>query len=486
MASGAAYNRLEAEPDGQAYGHHNDDLEDLDLPEFVDRTALSKEDRKRLWWRNAIVNLMFIAAWFIVAIILSVYNKWMFSPDRYGFSWPLFVTMLHMFIQFVLAALVRNVWPLKFRPLHNPNKKDYGRKVIPTAIATGLDIGLSNFSLKTITLSFYTMCKSSSLIFVLFFAFLFKLEKFSLRLVGVILLIFVGVLMMVATETQFVFLGFVLVTSASALGGLRWSLTHLLLKQKEVGMDNPAAAIYWLAPVMGVSLAFVSLLLEDWASIFGSKFFDSMQHALSSVLFLAIPGTMAFFMVLTEYYIIQRAGVVPMSIAGIAKEVTQISVSAWLFGDELTPLNVAGVAVTVCGIALYTYHKYRKTVDLQGPGNFEQNNFEQNVALSRGDYVHDGSSLELDERIPLTLPGSITSALESSEKDNSVIPSNVGHAEDLVNAENQDDGSNAAFIVHSAAGTGSSSLPIGEFETSGTTGAARRGDGVATERTRFS
>lgn len=47
--------------------------------------------------------------------------------------------------------------------------------------------------------------------------------------------------------------------------------------------------------------------------------------------------------------IIQRAGVVPMSIAGIAKEVSTITISAWFFGDELTPLNITGVAVTVCG-----------------------------------------------------------------------------------------------------------------------------------------
>lgn len=47
--------------------------------------------------------------------------------------------------------------------------------------------------------------------------------------------------------------------------------------------------------------------------------------------------------------IIQRTGVVPMSIAGIAKEVTTISISAWFFGDQLTPLNIVGVAITVCG-----------------------------------------------------------------------------------------------------------------------------------------
>lgn len=51
--------------------------------------------------------------------------------------------------------------------------------------------------------------------------------------------------------------------------------------------------------------------------------------------------------------IIQRVGVVPMSIAGIAKEVATISVSAVLFGDELTPLNISGVAVTVCGKSIH-------------------------------------------------------------------------------------------------------------------------------------
>ena len=145
------------------------------------------------------------------------------------------------------------------------------------------------------------MCKSSSLIFVLIFAFLFKLEKFSLRLVGVILLIVVGVIMMVATETRFELLGFILITSASALSGLRWSLTQLLLKSKKMGMNTPPATIFWLAPVMGVSLAVVSLAIDDWGAIFKSKFFDGIDSTLSTVLFLAIPGIMAFVMVLTEY-----------------------------------------------------------------------------------------------------------------------------------------------------------------------------------------
>lgn len=99
-------------------------------------------------------------------------------------------------------------------------------KVFPCALATSLDIGLSNLSLKTITLSFYSMCnsktchighevltfiqamcKSSTLAFVLVFAFLFRLEKPSIKLICIILIIIVGVLLMVSDETEFELVG---------------------------------------------------------------------------------------------------------------------------------------------------------------------------------------------------------------------------------------------------------------------------------------
>ncbi|KAF4563432.1 Triose-phosphate Transporter [Pleurotus pulmonarius] len=340
---------------------------DLDHAGHLNVHLASIAEKKKLWWKNAIINSAFIASWFLFATVLSLYNKWMFSPDHLGFGFPLFVTTLHMFVQFALAALLRLFWPGRFRPPRSPSRADYGKKAVPTAIATSLDIGLSNLSLKTITLSFYTMCKSSSLIFVLLFAFLFRLEKFSFRLVGVIFLIFCGVLLMVATETHFILTGFILVISASALGGFRWSLTQLLLKDKKMGMDNPAATVYWLAPAMGVTIGIVSAVVENWAVVFQSPHFSGLGRILRTIIYLISPGVVAFCMVMSEFYIIQRVGVVPMSIAGIAKEVTTITLSAWFFGDQLTPLNITGVGITACGIALFTFHKYRKSIESTVP-----------------------------------------------------------------------------------------------------------------------
>ncbi len=100
-------------------------------------------EKKRLWWRTAVINVVFIASWYVVcpalkmqwdpiinfrfffAMLLSIYNKWMFSAEHFGFPAPLFVTTMHMFIQFLLAAALRHARPNSFRPVHNPTPKDY-------------------------------------------------------------------------------------------------------------------------------------------------------------------------------------------------------------------------------------------------------------------------------------------------------------------------------------------------------------------------
>ena len=157
------------------------------------------------------------------------------------------------------------------------------------------------------------MIKSSSLVFVLLFAFIFRLEIFSMRLIGVIFLICVGVLLMVATETQFVLGGFLLCLSGSALAGLRWSLTQLLLKNKQLGLDHPVATIFWLSPIMGLTLAIVSASIDRWSDLVGSRFFDGTAATLQTCFLLTVPGVLAFCMILSEYLWVHSFPILQMS-----------------------------------------------------------------------------------------------------------------------------------------------------------------------------
>lgn len=74
---------------------------------------------------NAVWAIYVLLYRFFFATLLSVYNKWMFSPAHFGFPAPVFVTTIHMVVQFGLAATLRAFWPKKFRPPENPIPRDY-------------------------------------------------------------------------------------------------------------------------------------------------------------------------------------------------------------------------------------------------------------------------------------------------------------------------------------------------------------------------
>jgi solute carrier family 35, member C2 len=204
------------------------------------------------------------------------------------------------------------------------------------------------------------MCKSSVLGFVLVFAFMFGLEKPSWKLGAVIATMTVGVLLMVAGETEFKLGGFILIMTAAASSGLRWSLTQILLI-RHPATSNPFSSIFFLAPVMFVTLLVIALPVEGLVDLYYAFMKLGHQHGfLAAPAILLFPGCLAFLMTASEFALLQRTSVVTLSICGIFKEVLTISTAALVFGDELTPINGVGLVITILTIAAYNYIKIKK------------------------------------------------------------------------------------------------------------------------------
>nr|XP_060639486.1 solute carrier family 35 member C2-like [Anolis sagrei ordinatus] len=127
------------------------------------------------------------------SIGITFYNKWLMR----SFSFPLFMTLLHLMVIFLLSGLARRGRGLglgggakagggaSLRGGHAPKRAPrpllpwdaYLRQVGPAALSTALDVGLSNWSFLYITVSLYTMTKSSAVLFILFFSLVFRLEE---------------------------------------------------------------------------------------------------------------------------------------------------------------------------------------------------------------------------------------------------------------------------------------------------------------------
>lgn len=204
------------------------------------------------------------------------------------------------------------------------------------------------------------MCKSSSLAFVLCFAFLFRLESPTIKLILIIATMTIGVIMMVAGEAAFDVIGFILVIAAAFFSGFRWALTQILLLRNPA-TSNPFSSIFFLAPVMFVSLAIIAIPVEGFVELGnGLKSLVELKGAFLGIGILIFPGTLAFLMTASEFALLQRTSVVTLSICGIFKEVVTITAAGIVFDDPLTPINISGLLVTIASIAAYNYIKITK------------------------------------------------------------------------------------------------------------------------------
>ena len=243
--------------------------------------------RKRL-----VLIVLNLAGWFTVSIGLTMYNKWMFFYS--GFHFPLLVSSLHIAIKIPLAAAA--MCKLGVPGLRLARSRQ-SLLLIITGCATALDIGLSNLAFLFISVTSYTIGKSSVPMWILLMSVALGLQRPSAPLAGVVAAIVAGITVSTSPgpgpspspslgsgpsrkadphsspttdpnpnpdqlasvdPTEVVAhatgqdasndaggdgnttLGLALVLCASLLSAVRWSLTHLLLK--DLAAPAPAAA----------------------------------------------------------------------------------------------------------------------------------------------------------------------------------------------------------------------------------------------------
>lgn len=331
---------------------------------YPDRTSDSAS-------QNALA-VLYIAGWYFFSMSISIYNKWMFGRGL-DFRFPLFVTAFHQFCLCCMSFSLLYFRP-KLRPTVNATPKLWGslaialgqyvRQILPCASASAGDIGLSNVSFTYISLSLYTMLKTSSLIFVLMFGLLFRLERFNWRLVIIVMVMTGSVMMMTLRppNSQSVKdddhnpVGIVLVLAASLISGLRWSFTQLLLKKNEY-TKHPVLTIFYISPSMIVLLFVAGLFVEGWGNFMTLPIWAS-QGTFGTLLLMVVPGFLAFMMTLCEFQLLSMALVLTLSIAGIFKELLTIMLGSVIFGDKLSPVNCVGLVITFLDILWYNHYRY--------------------------------------------------------------------------------------------------------------------------------
>lgn len=311
-----------------------------------------------LWYSLRTVLLIF--TYFVPSIGLTFYQRWLYQSFRF----PLTVVLIHLLVKYGLATVIRLLLIYQQgRPRVMLNWKEYIVAVSPTGIFSGIDIGLSNWGLELVTVSLYTMTKSTTIVFILAFAILFKLEKKSWSLCTIVVMISIGLFLFTYEATEFNVFGFVLLLFASVSSGVRWTCTQMLLQKSKMGMRNPIDMIYHMQPWMIASVLPFAIAEEAIPLLSNCQTFRSTEYSvfLSLASKILLGAVIAFFMEVTEVMVVTYTSSLTLSIAGIFKELFMLILAVVCNGDKMSPLNFVGLLVCLGGIISHVAHKIQTT-----------------------------------------------------------------------------------------------------------------------------
>lgn len=236
---------------------------------------------------------------------------------------------------------------------------------IPCGLVTALDVGLSNLSLVRITITFFTMIKSSSPIWVILSAFLFGLEKITCSLLTVGGLIVIGELLTAFGEVDFDLIGFFLCLTAAVCSGIRWTLVQFKLNTLDPPLKGSVGVMRVLSPAMFGFMVILSAAIErPWTKLGpeNGDYFSTFENGLKTISLGLTGAVIAIAMVLCEFWLILKSNAIVLMIGGVIKELITILVGVTLFGDDLNLINITGIVVVFLGVFLYkaTLHLNRE------------------------------------------------------------------------------------------------------------------------------
>ena len=312
------------------------------------------------------------------------------------FPCPLLLTSIHFAIQWIFSHIACAMFPeqLGSGRVAMMTWREWASISVPCGVVTALDVGLSNLALVSITLTFYTMVKSSTPVWVLGWAYLFKIERITWPLIGVISVIAAGEFLTVYGEVDFVPRGFVLCLAASILSGARWTLVQLNLQKLDPPLKSTIVTMKLLAPSMFWSMFLLSIVIErPWIKL---RNVDNDNELLTVLILGLLGGTFAIFMILCELYLILRATAIILMIGGVVKELTTIVIGVSIFGDKLNITNTTGVCIVFSGVVMYkvVFHLEKKdtqTTDMMEAVPTEEQPDEEVMFTDEDDAILDGN-----------------------------------------------------------------------------------------------
>jgi len=335
------------------------------------KKELTEQMKSSNFWTIAFRTLALVSFYYAASIGLTFYQKWLIKKLQF----PLTIVLCHFIMKFLASGGCRMVYTI-YTGLERVTlgwSHMMGRIGV-VALVASLDIGLSQWSFEYIDVALYTITKSTSIVFILMFSLLFRLEKKHWSLIIIVIMISTGLTMFTYKSTDFVLLGFMMVLTASFLSGIRWTLSQLIMQKTQLGLSNPIDLVYHVQPLMILCLlpfavAFEGTRISASISVFR---YQEISVFLNTMGLVGFGGLIAFCMEVAEFMLVSYTSGLTLSVAGIVKEVISLAMAIVIEESDVSLINMIGLVICMAGITLHVVRKATQVErpDQSGTGRF--------------------------------------------------------------------------------------------------------------------
>ncbi|KAI6182962.1 TPT domain-containing protein [Aphelenchoides bicaudatus] len=302
--------------------------------------------------------LLMVGLYYPLSVGLTFYQKWFIKNYRL----PLLVVSGHYVTKYLLAVAIRWFIEVVTRTRRTRvGMREQIRWLLPVGACASLDIGLSNWALEYVTVSLYTMAKSSSILFIVGFSLLLRLERWRPSLGVAATFIAFGLVLFTWRAEHLDVRGLSLVELAAFCTGIRWTVSQLIMQgdDQPSPLRNPLDMVAHVQPWMFLTILPVVIVVEGQEiSVTSVTSFKETYQPMLVLILVLFGGVLAFLMEMSEYLLLVNTSGITLNILGIIKEVVTLLLAHYLHGDKITLINLMGLVLTLCGMLIHGLNKH--------------------------------------------------------------------------------------------------------------------------------
>lgn len=302
--------------------------------------ATEKPEEKK----SALHPAVYIALWISLSSSVIIFNKYILHTANFRF--PIILTTWHLgFATLMTQLMARFTTMLDSRKKVPMTGRVYLRAIVPIGLMFSLSLICGNLTYIYLSVSFIQMLKATTPVAVLIATWSMGVSPLSLKTLGNVSLIVVGVIIASIGEVRFNMVGFLFQLGGIVFEAIRLTMVQRLLSSAEFKMD-PLVSLYYFAPACAVMNGATALVVEI------PKLSLTDLERVGYITLLA-NAFVAFALNVSVVFLIGKTSSLVLTLSGVLKDILLVLASMVIFHDPVSGLQFFGYSIALGGLIYY-------------------------------------------------------------------------------------------------------------------------------------